>query len=47
MNVTLSNKEVHVLREYLGECIDLICNGDMCGSDNEVDILSGILDKIK
>jgi hypothetical protein len=47
MNVTLSNEEVRVLHKYLSECIDLICNGDMCGSDNEVDILSDICDKLK
>ena len=47
MTVTLSNEEVRVLHEYLSKCIDLICNGDMRGSDNEVDILMGICDIIK
>ena len=47
MNMTLSNEEIRVLREYLGECIDLICMGDMDGSDNEVNILSDICDKLK
>lgn len=47
MNVTLSNEEVRVLHEYLNKCMDLICMGDMDGSDNEVDILSDICDKLK